>query len=405
MILEFLLVLLVAITGAKLGGLASNRLGQPAVVGELLVGLILGPTVLDLLHLPLFSSEHLGETIHLLAELGVVFLMFVAGLEIELEEMASAGRVAVLAGILGVVVPLILGAITALPFGYSPIKSLFIGVILTATSVSISAQTLMELGVLRSREGIALLGAAVVDDVLVILILSLFVALADGSGGLIDVVWVVVKMVVYLGAAAVLGVRLIPAFTRWIDRVPVSEGLLAGAIVAMLAFAWSAEALGGVALITGAFIAGVLFARTPLRDRIEIKMHAVAYAFFVPIFFVSIGLQANARLIGGGSLVFATLIVIVAIVSKVIGSGWGAHLAGFDSQASLRLGTGMISRGEVGLIVATVGLDNGFISDEVFAITVVMVLATTLITPLLLRQMFAGQPGVMHAPQPAREVE
>lgn len=405
MILQFLLVLVIIIASAKLGGLISTRLGQPAVLGELLAGLILGPTVLDLVRLPIFGDPHLPEIIHLLAELGVVFLMFIAGLEIDLEEMASAGKVAMLAGILGVIAPLVLGALTALPFGYTPVKSLFIGVILTATSVSISAQTLMELGVLRSREGIALLGAAVVDDVLVILILSLFVALAGGSGGLVDVVWVVVKMLVYLGAAAVLGVRLIPAFARWVDRVPVSEGLLAGAIVATLAFAWSAEALGGVALITGAFIAGVQFARTPLRDRIEGGMHAVAYAFFVPIFFVSIGLQANARLLGGGSLVFATLIVIVAIVSKVIGSGLGALLAGFDRQAALRLGTGMISRGEVGLIVAAVGLDNGFISEEVFAVTVMMVLATTLVTPLLLRRVFGERPAVLRIPEPAGEVE
>ncbi len=403
MILQFLLALAIVIAGAKLGGLVSNRLGQPAVLGELLVGLILGPTVLDLLHLPIFGDSHLPETIHLLAELGVVFLMFIAGLEIELDEMAAAGRVAVLAGVLGVAVPLVLGAATALPFGYAPVQSLFIGIILTATSVSISAQTLMELGVLRSREGVALLGAAVIDDVVVILILSLFVALAGEGGGLTDVVWVVVKMAVYLGAAAVLGAWLIPAFTRWADRQPVSEGLLAGAVVAMLAFAWSAEALGGVALITGAFIAGVLFARTPWRDRIEAGMHAIAYAFFVPIFFVGIGLQANARLIGGDYLVFATLIVAVAIISKLIGSGLGARLASFDYEAALRVGTGMISRGEVGLIVATVGLDNGFINNEVFAIAVVMVLATTLVTPLLLRRVFAGHPVVSGTPQAARE--
>ena len=398
--LQFLLVLATIVVAAKGSGYLSTRLGQPAVLGELLIGLVLGPTVLDMLHLPVFGGGHMGETLSHLAHLGVLFLMFMAGLEVDLEAMMRAGRPAMLAGIMGVVAPVALGIAVALPFGFDLQRSLFMGLVLAATSVSISAQTLMELGVLRTRVGIALLGAAIVDDVLVILCLSLFVALTGGGGGgIVAILWVLAKMAAFLGLALWLGDRIIPRLGSMVAQLPISEGVMALAIVVTLLYAWTAEALGGMAAITGAFLAGLLFARTPLRHHIEAGMHTLAYSWLVPVFFVSIGLEANARALGLEGLPFALIIIGIAVLSKVLGCGIGARLGGFSNSEALRLGVGMSSRGEVGLIVASVGLGSGLIGERIFASVVLMILVTTLVTPILLRMLY---PKAGDQPEPSK---
>ena len=290
---------------------------------------------------------------------------------------------------LGVLVPVGLGIAMALPFGYSWQNALFMGLVLAATSVSISAQTLMELGVLRTRVGIALLSAAVVDDILVILLLSLFTALlAGGGGGAVTVLVVLAKMLGFIALALLLGFRLIPPLASRVDRLPISEGIMALVIVSTLLYSWGAEAFGGMAAITGAFLAGVMFGRTRFRGQIETAMHTISYSWLVPIFFVSIGLEANARMLGSGGIPFALLLILVAVISKVVGSGIGARLAGFGVRDSLRLGVGMTSRGEVGLIVASVGMDAGLVNEGVFASVVLMVLVTTLLTPILLKLLY-----------------
>lgn len=390
--LQLILTLVILIVAAKAGGWISVRLHQPAVLGELLMGLLLGPTVVDLLHQP-FITDHelLHEEVFNLAEIGVVVLMFVAGMEVDLKEMLRAGRVAVLSGVLGVGVPLVMGALAALPFGYLGPTAWFIGIILTATSVSISAQTLLELGVLRTREGIALLGAAVVDDVLVLLLLSLFVAL--GGSATVSPIAIVGNMLLYLALAGAIGWLVLPRLAQWVDRQPISEGLAALALVSALLFAWSAEVVGGLAAITGAFIAGAGLGRSTLRDKIETKMHAITYAFLVPIFFVSIGLEANAREIAGAALPFLIVLFVVAVASKLIGAGLGARLGGFTNRQALRVGVGMVSRGEVGLIVASVGVREGVIGPDIFSVVVILVLLSTLASPLLLRRLFRPAPG------------
>lgn len=392
-LLPLLLSLIILIASAKLGGLITYRLRQPAVLGELLVGLLLGPSMIDLFHQRLLLTPtlpgFLEETIFDLAELGVIFLMFLAGLEVEVKEMAKTGRVAMRSGVLGVLLPLLLGAGVGALFGYSSRSALFIGVTLTATSVSISAQTLLQLKKLRSREGLALLGAAIVDDVLVILILSLFLAFTDGNGGHASLMMVVIKMVLYLLASGLVAYAVLPRLAQWADRQPVSEGLTSLVVIVALFFAWTAEEWGGLAAITGAFIAGVGLGRSSLRDKIERSMHAITYAFFVPIFFVSIGLHTDLHQMSSGAIPFAALLILAAIVGKVIGCGLGAKSSGFTWSEALRVGLGMISRGEVGLIVATVGITNGLITTEVFSVVTLLVLFTTLITPPLLRLSYA----------------
>lgn len=392
-LLPLLLSLIILISSAKLGGLIAYRLRQPAVLGELLVGLILGPSLIDLLHQgPLLTPTlpgFLEETIFDLAEIGVIFLMFLAGLEIEVGEMLQTRRVAILAGSLGVLVPLALGFGIGKLFGYTSLSALFIGITLTATSVSISAQTLLQLKKLRSREGMALLGAAIVDDVLVILILSLFIAFTDGSGEHDSALMVVIKMSLYLALSITLAYFALLRLASWARRQPVSEGLTSMVVIIVLLYAWTAEEVGGLAAITGAFIAGIGFGRSHLRNEIERAMHAITYAFFVPIFFVSIGLHTDLHQMTSSALPFAGLLILAAIIGKLVGAGAGAKLTGFSWQEALRVGLGMISRGEVGLIVATVGINAGLINTEVFSVVTLLVLTTTLITPPLLRLSYA----------------
>jgi Kef-type K+ transport system membrane component KefB len=391
--LDFLIALVIVISAAKLGGYISARFGQPSVLGELLVGIVLGPTILNILFSwPMFHEpELLSEALTLMAELGVIMLMFLAGLELHLPELLSSGRVSALAGILGVLVPLGLGYGTAILFDVDAAEALFIALTLSATSVSISAQTLMELRVLRTRVGLGLLGAAVFDDILVILLLSVsFVFLSGGeAAGLGGVGLTILGMVAYLVVAILIGLFVLPRLAIFVERLPISQGIIAFTVIIMLFYAWAAEVIGGMAAITGAFLVGLFLARTPFRERIERGVATMAYGFFVPIFFVNIGLAINMRQVGDSALLFAVIITLVAIISKIVGSGVGGLLAGFDRREALQLGIGMVSRGEVGLIVATFALTEGLMGSRNYSIVVFMIIVATVVTPPMLRAVFS----------------
>lgn len=390
-VVEMMLALALIVAFAKvMGGLAA-RLGQPTVLGELLAGLLLGPTVLDLFSNPVVGGEQAGEVVHLMGQIGVILLMFAAGLEIELSDLRASGRPAALSGVMGVIVPTGMGYLLGLAFSLPPQESLFIGVTLSATSVSISAQTLLELGRLRTREGFALMGAAVIDDVLVIILLAALTALLAGGGGLAGVAIQLARMVVVLLAVSGVAIFLLPRLVEASTRIPASEALLSFAVSAALVLAWAVEFIGGVAAITGAFLAGLGLSSSHLRDDLERGLHRLAYSLFVPLFLVDIGLQANLRALPRDALLLGASLIVVAVISKVAGSGLGAFLGGFDLRRSFRMGLGMISRGEVGLIVAGVGASEGLLPPELFSLMVMMVLVTTLITPPLLRWSFARE--------------
>ena len=401
-ILQLLVILSIILVAAKGSGLLSGRIGQPAVLGELAIGVILGPSLIDIFGLPFMDEEAVEETVRFMAELGVIFLMFLAGLETDLAEVNKVRKVAILAGTLGVVFPIVLGTLAALPFDFTLKEAMFIGIILSATSVSISARTLMELGVLQGRQGVSTLAAAVIDDVLVILVLSFFIAFAvedsdGGGGGAADVALIVARVGLFFGVAALVGLFVLPVLTRWVSATSTSQGTITAAIVITLLSAWFSEYVGEVALITGAFLAGIFLGRTELRRTIEEKMHTISYGFFVPIFFVGVGLQADTSGFEASDILLLAVIGAVAAVSKLAGSGLGALLAGETLLSSIQIGTGMISRGEVGLIVATVGLSQGLIDQSTFSVMVLMVLITTLITPIALRIAFARSKEAQHA--------
>jgi len=388
--LQLAFLLSVILLSAKLAGYLSFRLGQPSVLGELLVGVLLGPSVIDILNLP-FIEHSLAETIAELGELGVLLLMFIAGLELHLDELTRNTRVAGYAGFLGVFVPTVTGWGAGRLFGMDNAAATFLGLTLGATSVSISAQTLMELKVLRSRVGLSLLGAAVFDDILVILFLSIFLAVEAGAGSLGGVLWILVRMIAFLALSAAFGWWALPWMMRRIARLPVSQGVLTLALVVMLAYGLAAELLGGMAAITGAFIAGLMMARSGEREHIEHGVHAIAYGLFVPVFFINIGLSVNARTLQTEMLLFTLVITLTAILGKWLGAGIGARLGGLGLRESVQLGAGMVSRGEVGLIVASVGIQQGLVVSDEFSAIVAMVLISTVVTPPILRGLFAQE--------------
>ncbi len=386
-LLPLLLALSILLACAKLAGALAVKFRQPAVLGELLVGLLLGPTVVDLFHLPLLRDPtgNTETTISQLSQLGVIFLMFSAGLDTEIADLRRSGRPAIFAGLFGMVTPIIMAALLVIPFQKSVNSAIFLGIILAATSVSISVQTLVELKRLRTPEGVALLGAAVVDDVLVILGLSIFVSLTGGQENLSIVL---TRMVLTLLASGILGYLVLPLLVDWANRLPVSQGMMAMVIVSALLFAWSAEYIGGIAAITGAFVAGIGLGRTHWREEIARELQTMNYTFFVPLFLVGVGLQANIRDLDVSIIPLALVLILVAVVSKILGSGLGARLGGFSKWQSLRVGVGMISRGEVGLIVASVGQSLGIIAPRELTLVILVVLISTLITPPLLRWAF-----------------
>jgi Kef-type K+ transport system membrane component KefB len=398
---QFFLALGVIIAFAKAMGYLTYRLDQPAVLGELLAGLIIGPTIIDFLGNPtLFPDGHSVEhTLIEIAEVGVLLLMFMAGMEVDLKSMKEVGRPALLAGLIGVVLPLVVITPVVVVFNYPVENALFIGILMASMSTSISAQVMLELGVLRRREGLTLLGAALVDDAIVILLLSLFVAVNPGGIIPIDeprsVVEVLLRIGGFLLIGSVLSWILLPRIANLVDRLRIAEGALMVAIVATLLLSFSAEFFGGIAGITGAFLAGLCIsrARGSVVEKIERGLHAVNYGLLLPLFFISIGLRANLRLLTTDLLPFALIITVLAIVTKIVGAGGGSMLGGFDRTSALRVGLGMISRGEVGLIIAAIGIGYGILTEEVFTVIVFVVLVTTIMTPPLVRWSFRERPA------------
>ncbi|HWQ84901.1 MAG TPA: cation:proton antiporter [Anaerolineales bacterium] len=387
--LQLALALAGIIALAKIGGLISIRLGQPSVLGELIVGILLGPTLIDFLHLPLFTSSHLSETIHELAEIGVLLLMFIAGLDLHLEDLTRSFKVSALAGTLGVILPLALGAGLGTLFNMNGQEAFFIGLILAATSVSISAQTLMELKMLRTRVGTSLLGAAVFDDILVILGISIFIAVTSSEPNFLDILWIVVRMALFLGIGTILGMKLLPRLSQRVAGRDIAQGVVSFTFIIVLIYGIAAETLGGMAAITGAFIAGLALTRSPVRERIRNGTSVLAYGVFVPIFFVNVGLAVDARQLFGPVFWLFIGMTVVAVIGKVVGAGAGALWGGLNRMEALQIGVGMMSRGEVGLIVASIGVTQGLVSENTLVAIVGVVIITTLLTPPLLRSLFA----------------
>ncbi len=405
--LQILFFVAVIILVAKLAGALSARVGLPLIMGELLAGVVLGPTVLDIFSLPILRTPEgpegvsVASVFYILAEVGVVLLMFVAGLETDMVMMRTTVAPAFWAAAGGVVLPMAGGVYLARLFHFSWSEAVFIGTILTATSVTITAQTLMNLKQLRSRAGSTILSAAVIDDVMGLIVLSLVIALAPQLVGGGQASWrgmtiTILKMAICIITMFWFG----PMVTKWVmhraTRLHGHHTEAAAALIVAFLIAFDAQWFGGMAAITGAYVAGLFVAQTRSHERVLQDLHPMVNSLFGPIFFVSIGLAVNARHVSG-SLLFFALLLVIALAGKIVGCGFGARLNGFTNRESMVVGIGMIPRGEVGLITASLGLAAGLVTRDIYVQVVVLVLITTLITPAMLKYAFPPTPSAVSA--------
>jgi Kef-type K+ transport system membrane component KefB len=395
---RFFLILIAILVVGKLSGELAERIRQPAVLGELIGGVIVGGSVLGIV--PTAAGDPMAETIHLFAEVGVVILLFEVGLETDLKEMFRVGPAAAAVAAVGVVVPFLLGAgywyfadpsLGATPDGVSLTKvAIFVGATLTATSVGITARVLADLNQMRSREARTIIGAAVIDDVLGLVMLALVVGLAAGTTVTFGTVaWTLAKAVGFLVLAVIIGNFIGPHLFDFVDRLRVRGVLLVSAFCFALLLAALAD-LSDSAMIIGSFAAGLILSSTNQFDLVVERIEPVGDVF-TPIFFVSVGAAVNVRLImpwtedfNTGVLVIGGVLTGIAIIGKVV-SGWAVP---WEKMNRLAVGVGMIPRGEVGLIFADIGRRSGILSDPVFSAILIMVMASTFITPPLLTWIF-----------------
>ena len=381
---HFLMSAAIILFSTKLLGMVTKRFAMPQVVGALVAGLLLGPAGFGLLQETAFMDQ--------MAEIGVIVLMFTAGLETDVHELKKSGGPAFIIALCGVLVPLAGGFLLATAFNRGTehvLENVFIGVVLTATSVSITVETLREMGKLSTRSGNAILGAALIDDILGIVALTLITSMAGES---VNILAVLLKIVAFFVTALVLGVVL----HKVIKRVTGGEGRDRRRYAVLsfgmcLLFAYGSEVLFGVADITGAYIAGLIIANTTRATYVATRCETISYMFFSPIFFASIGAKVVLPKMSASIVLFTLLLILVAMVTKAVGCALGAKLCRYSSRECVQIGVGMICRGEVALIVTTKGLSMGLMKTEFVGPIILTVVACAIFTPILLKLVYHGR--------------
>ncbi len=379
--IAFLVDLAIILLSTKALGVVTRRFQLPQVVGALLAGLILGPAILGIIHETGLISD--------IAELGVIVIMFCAGTEVDLNELKKAGKVSVVVALFGVIVPLAGGFLVASAFNLSLrplLENIFIGVILTATSVSITVETLQEMGKLKSRAGTVILGAAILDDVLGLIILTFIMGIRDGGGG--SVGFVLLKIVLFFVVAVIVGIPFNKLFNSYSKVHKKKRRFPIFAFAFCLFLAFLGERYFGVADIAGAFIAGLIISRTVHSGYIHRRFEILSYMFLTPVFFASIGISIEIESFSLALLWLSLAITGVAIFSKVAGCYLGAKITGENSHEALKIGVGMVARSEVALIVTNKGVSAGIIPSSYFAPIAIMVIITSILTPILLKLVF-----------------
>lgn len=373
----------------KVGGLISRKFKMPEVLGALVAGVILGPAVLRLVEYT--------ENIKLLSELGVIMLMFLAGLETNVDELKKAGKTSLAIALMGVIIPLLLGTAAAYLFFTNFWENLFVGVILTATSVSISVQTLTELGKLNTKAGVNILGAAVIDDVLGLILISIVLAVsqtlgsgASGSAAAISLLLTFAKIIAF----CIISVIMIVVVPKYINKISTDNrhkrDLLPYAIAMALLLAFVSEVLG-IAAITGAYICGLTLSQFIHKEYIEKNVKAISSGFLSLIFFASVGIAADIKGLSPEVILITLVMFAIAVIGKLFGCAGAARLFKMSKRESIQIGVGMISRGEVAIITANIGMQNGIISEEIYIPTLIVVILTTVITPALLKIVFSSK--------------
>ena len=391
--IHIIISLSILLFSAKIFAEIFQRIKQPVVLGELLSGIIVGPYALG--GLPLFDGQPLvvlDETVKHIGELAAIVILFIAGLEITPREFLRGGAASFTIGTLGVIVPFLVGFIILTLYGLDSFEVLLIATALTATSIAISIQVLSELGKMQSKEARLILGAAIVDDILAIAILSVVVTMVqsgDTSPQIMDVALLILKI---LGLFAVLLIGAIFLIPRILHREKLwrSRGSIEGITTAIFFGIAGIAAYVGLSPIVGAFAAGMAVASTKLIKQVEEYAHKLQF-IFAPLFFAIIGAQVDLRGINLDVLFIAGIIIAIAVISKLVGCGLPSILFLKDRAKSMKVGIGMVSRGEVGLIVAGVGVTSGVLSTDVYTSIILMVAVTTIITPIWLKKSFRDE--------------
>lgn len=379
----------------KILGLVMKKAGLPQVVGMLIAGILIGPAIWKPLtggrFIPVKPSQFLTD----LAELGVIMIMFGAGLETDLGELKRSGLKASFVALMGVIVPLVLGFCIAIPFfglhnKHDVLKCVFIGVIITATSVSITVETLRELGKLKGRTGTVILSAAILDDVIGIIVLTFVIGMKDPAKA--KPYMVLIKTALFFVCGIAVGVGLNYLF-RWLEKkYPHRRRVPIFGLVMCFLYAYSAERFFGIADITGAYLAGMLLSNTRETGYIERKVDINTYMIFAPVFFANIGIKTDFSGFTPSILLFGTLFVLAGMGGKVIGCGAAAKLSRYSWRESLQVGVGMMARGEVALIVAQKGIAAGLLDEIYVAPVILLVILSSLVTPILLKLLFKKEP-------------
>ena len=388
--IHIIISLSILLFSAKIFAEIFQRIKQPVVLGELLAGIIVGPYALG--GLPLFDGQPLvvlDETVKHIGELAAIVILFIAGLEITPREFLRGGAASFTIGALGVIVPFSVGFVILSMYGLDSFEILLIATALTATSIAISIQVLTELGKMQSKEARLILGAAIVDDILAIAILSVVVTMVqsgDTSPQIMDVAFLILKI---LGLFAVLLIGAIFLIPKILHREKLwrSRGSIEGITTAIFFGIAGVAAYVGLSPIVGAFAAGMAVASTKLIKQLEEYAHKLQF-IFAPLFFAIIGAQVDLRGVNIDVLIIAGIIIAIAISTKLVGCGLPSMLFLKDKTKSMRVGIGMISRGEVGLIVAGVGVTSGVLSTDIYTSIIIMVAVTTIITPLWLKKSY-----------------
>ena len=382
---DFLWQIALILVSTKVCGLITRRFQMPQVVGALLAGLLLGPAVFGLL-----PSD--SEMIKQLAELGVIVIMFSAGMETDIRDLKNAGKSGFLVAMLGVLVPLFGGAFLSdgPATTENMLQNFFIGTVLTATSVSITVEALREMGRLQSRVGNTILAAAIIDDILGIIALTIMTSLGGGGESIAVVLLKIVLFLVVCCFVYVVGLKVLDWYIERAGRRDLRRFPIAAFVVCLM-MAWIAEHFFGVADITGAFAAGLMIGATKKAGYIASKFEPVQYLFLAPVFFASIGMTVVLPAMSTQIVIFSVLLVVVAVLSKWLGCGVGAKMCGFTTRECNQIGLGMVCRGEVALIVANKGAEVGLMPDALFAPVIIMVIISTILTPILLKLAYRGE--------------
>ena len=381
---SFLLFLAIIMISTKILGLFTRKIHMPAVVGALVAGVILGPSCLNLITL----TGDTGVFLEQMAELGVILLMFNAGLETDLSELKKNGVASFVTALIGVIVPLIGGFLGYAFFFHTDfsdydevLKAVFVGVVLTATSVSITVETLREMGKLKGKVGTTILGAAVIDDIIGIIVLTIVTSLKDTS---VSPITVVLKIVLYFVFIAVL-IFVLTKLKVFVEEQDEKRRTAIICVALCFILSYISEEYFGIADITGAYFAGLMLCTMKVGPYVARRCEIPSYLIFSPVFFASVGLKVTLGGMDASIWIFAIILLVIAILSKVVGCGLGAKICGCTGKEAFQVGIGMISRGEVALIVAQKGYASGMLDDVLFAPIVLVFIVTTLITPILLK--------------------